>query len=70
MGRELVHALIGHLTDAFLFGSVSLATESERKRNSNPRKIYHVMHGYLNAFFVAIADCVSAERTHSPLTAR
>jgi hypothetical protein len=28
--------MLGHLTDAFLLSAVSLATDSERKRNSNP----------------------------------
>lgn len=50
VGRELVHALFGHLTDAFLFGSVSLASDSERKRNSNPRKIYPADPGFVRAF--------------------
>ena len=35
-----MHALFGHLTDAFLCSAVPLATDSERQRNSNPRKVY------------------------------
>ena len=50
VGRDLVHALLGHLTDAFLLSAVWLATESERKRNSNPRKIYPADPGFLEAF--------------------
>ena len=50
VGRDLVHALLGHLTDAFLLGTVALATESERKRNSNPRKIYPADPGFIRAF--------------------
>lgn len=50
VGRDLVHALLGHLTDAFLLGTVVLATDSERKRNSNPRKIYPADPGFIRAF--------------------
>lgn len=32
--------MLGHLFDAFLLGAAPLATESERQRNSNPRKLY------------------------------
>lgn len=50
MARDLVHALLGHLTDAFLLSAVSLATDSERKRNSNPRKVYPADPGLVRAF--------------------
>jgi hypothetical protein len=50
VGRDLVHALVGHLIDAFLLSAVPLATDSERKRNSNPRKIYPVDPGLIRAF--------------------
>ena len=40
----------GHLTDAFLLSTVPLATDSERKRNSNPRKIYPADPGLIPAF--------------------
>ncbi len=50
VGRELVHDLLDHLTDAFLLGTLALATESERKRNSNPRKIYPADPGLVRAF--------------------
>jgi len=36
--------------DAFLLSEVALATESERKRNSNPRKIYPADPGLIPAF--------------------
>jgi predicted AAA+ superfamily ATPase len=42
--------MLGYLTDAFLLSAVSLATESERKRNSNPRKIYPADPGLIRAF--------------------
>ena len=42
--------MFGHLVDAFLLSVVPLATESERKRNSNPRKIYPADPGLIPAF--------------------
>jgi predicted AAA+ superfamily ATPase len=50
IGRDAVHALLGHLIDAFLLVAVPLATESERQRNSNPRKIYPADPGLIPAF--------------------
>jgi hypothetical protein len=48
--RELVHELLGHLVDAFLVTPVFLATESERRRNSNPRKLQLADPGLVRAF--------------------
>ncbi len=50
VARDAVHAIVGHLTDAFLIGAVTLSTESERKRNSNPRKLYPADPGLIRAF--------------------
>ncbi len=50
VARDAVHALLGHLVDAFLLSEVPLATDSERKRNSNPRKIYPADPGFIPAF--------------------
>lgn len=50
VARDAVHALLGHLVDAFLLSEVPLATDSERKRNSNPRKVYPVDPGIIPAF--------------------
>ncbi|HET6202955.1 MAG TPA: ATP-binding protein [Planctomycetota bacterium] len=50
VARDLVHAMLGHLTDAFLLSAVSLATDSERQRNSNPRKVYPADPGLIRAF--------------------
>jgi hypothetical protein len=50
IAKGSVHALIGHLLDAFLLSAVPLATDSERKRNSNPRKIYPADPGLVHAF--------------------
>ncbi|MBI2920019.1 MAG: ATP-binding protein [Planctomycetes bacterium] len=48
--KDAVHAMFDHLTDAFLISAVPLATESERRRNSNPRKIYPADPGFIRAF--------------------
>jgi hypothetical protein len=50
VARDLVHAILAHLTDAFLLSSVWLATDSERQRNSNPRKLYPADPGLIGAF--------------------
>jgi len=50
VAKDAVHAMLGHLTDAFLISAVSLSTESERKRNSNPRRIYPADPGLIAAF--------------------
>ena len=50
VAKDAVHAMIGHLMDAFLISAVPLATESERKRNSNPRKLYPADPGLIRAF--------------------
>ena len=50
VAKDAVHALLGHLLDAFLISTVSIATDSERRRNSNPRKVYPVDPGLIGAF--------------------
>ena len=50
VARDAVNAMLGHLTDAFLLSTVPIATDSERQRNSNPRKIYPVDPGLIAAF--------------------
>jgi len=50
VAKETVHALLDHLLDAFLVSSVPLATESERQRNSNPRKLYPADPGLIRAY--------------------
>jgi hypothetical protein len=50
LGREAVDAMLGHLLDAFLLSAVPIATESERQRNSNPRKLYPADPGLIGAF--------------------
>jgi uncharacterized protein len=50
VAKDSVHAMLGHLLDAFLLSAVSLATDSERRRNSNPRKLYPADPGLIKAF--------------------
>lgn len=50
IGKAAVHDLLGHLIDAFLLAAVPVATESERRRNTNPRKLYPVNPGLIQAF--------------------
>jgi predicted AAA+ superfamily ATPase len=50
VAKDAVHAMLGHLSDAFLFSAVPVATDSERQRNSNPRKIYPADTGLIQAF--------------------
>jgi hypothetical protein len=58
VGKDAVHAMMGHLIDAFLISAVPVATESERQRNSNPRKIYPADPGLIHAF-------ATSGRTHT-----
>jgi hypothetical protein len=42
VSRDTLHALLSYLEDAFLLRTVSLATDSERRRMVNPRKVYPI----------------------------
>ncbi len=53
IGREAVQALFDHVSDAFLVSTAPLATDSERKRQSNPRKLYPADPGLIRAFDVS-----------------
>lgn len=53
IAKDAVHALLGHLFDAFLLSAVPIATDSERQRNSNPRKLYPSDPGLILAFDVS-----------------
>jgi len=50
IGKATVHDLPGHLIDAFLLAAVPVATDSERRRHTNPRKLYAVDPGLIQAF--------------------
>lgn len=43
-GRETLYEMLDHLEDAFLLSAVPIATDSEKRRQVNPRKVYPVDH--------------------------
>ncbi|MFO7694110.1 MAG: hypothetical protein R6V57_13560, partial [Vicinamibacterales bacterium] len=53
IAKDAVYLMLDHLLDAFVISAVPLATESERRRNSNPRKIYPADMGLIAAFDTA-----------------
>lgn len=50
IAKDSLHAYLGHLEDTFLVHGVWLVTDSERRRMSNPRKIYPVDPGLIPIF--------------------
>lgn len=50
IAKDAVHAMFAHIVDAFLISFVPIATESERQRNSNPRKVYPADPALIYAF--------------------
>ena len=50
VAKDTVHTLLDHLIDAFVIAAVPVATDSERRRNTNPRKIYPADPGLIDAF--------------------
>ena len=47
VGKDTLHSYLAHLEDAFLIFSLDLATDSERRRQVNPRKVYPVDTGLM-----------------------
>ena len=45
--KDYLHAYLAHFEDAFLITTVSLHTDSERKRMVNPRKAYPIDPGFI-----------------------
>jgi predicted AAA+ superfamily ATPase len=50
VGKDTLHAYLAHLEDAFLFSSLDLASDSKRRRQVNPRKVYPVDTGLMALF--------------------
>jgi predicted AAA+ superfamily ATPase len=50
VGKDTLHSYLAHLEDAFLLSSLDLATDSERRRQVNPRKVYPVDTGLMGLF--------------------
>lgn len=57
VGKDTVYAYVSHFEDAFLLRSITMHSQSERQRMSNPRKVYPVDPG-----LIAIYE--RAGRTH------
>ncbi len=50
VAKDTLHAFVAYLEDAFLVRTVSIATESERRRMANPRKVYPIDPGLIAVF--------------------
>lgn len=50
VAKDTLHSYLGHLEDAYLVRLVALATDSERRRMVNPRKIYPIDPGLIPLF--------------------
>ncbi len=50
VAKETLHQMLAHLEDAFLLHSVALATDSVRRQQVNPRKVYPVDTGLMALF--------------------
>ncbi len=50
VGRETLYEMMGHLEDAFLLQAVPIATDSEKRRQVNPQKIYPADTGLIPVF--------------------
>lgn len=47
IGKDTLHQMLEHLQDAFLVHALPLATDSPRKQQVNPRKIYPIDTGFM-----------------------
>lgn len=50
VAKDTLHAYLAHLEDAFLVRAVYIASDSERRRMVNPRKIYPIDSGLIPVF--------------------
>lgn len=50
IAKDTLHSYLGYLEDAFLVRMVSMATDSERRRMVNPRKVYPIDPGLIPLF--------------------
>ena len=48
--KNTVHDYLGYLEDAYMVESMFIETASERRRMTNPRKVYAIDQGLVNAF--------------------
>jgi predicted AAA+ superfamily ATPase len=61
IAKDTLHSYLGYLKDAFLVRLVSMATDSERRRMVNPRKVYPIDPGLIPLF----DRSVKANRGHA-----
>lgn len=50
VAKDTLHSYLAHLEDAFLLFNIEVATDSERRRQVNPRKVYPVDTGFIALF--------------------
>jgi len=50
VGKDTLHDYLGHLEDTFVLRTLAIATDSERRRHVNPRKVYPVDTGLIPLF--------------------
>lgn len=50
VGKDTLHRYLAHLEDAFLLTNLDVATDSERRKQVNPRKVYPVDTGLMALF--------------------
>jgi predicted AAA+ superfamily ATPase len=50
IGKDALHSYLSHLEDAFLLRNLAIATDSERRRRVNPRKVYPIDTGLIPIF--------------------
>lgn len=56
IGKDDLYTFIRHLTDAYLFFPLPLWTRSEKKRQVNPKKMYVIDNGILDAYSTQISE--------------
>jgi predicted AAA+ superfamily ATPase len=56
VAKDDVYAFIRHLTDAYLFFQLPIWTRSEKKRQVNPKKMYVIDNGILDAYSTQITE--------------
>lgn len=56
VAKDDLYAFLRHLTDAYLLFQLPLWTRSEKKRQVNPKKVYVIDNGILDAYHTGITD--------------
>ncbi len=65
VSKETLHTYLGYLEDAFLVFTVPFYSESERERQTRPKKIYAVDSGLIN--MVSLGSGAGAQEAHGKL---